>query len=646
MGSRKRGVCFALAACLFVACGSDGDDVPLDVEGLWAWTIMNFGCTVPPGILTEAQEFLMDQSGDAVTASFTDSQGNTCTISATYRNGVLDGLLTIRTPQNRIIECDLRLLGLIDGAGVVMLDGPVEIMADSDGQCVAAVAETWMMEEEVEPEPVFTECPPVDLVFLMDTSGSMDDEADALCEQLEGVLARLEALGLEDTRVFRWGISEDADAPEHVEDGNFTCLEDNPRDIFPGAVVPGSNPPRMIESTENEGDEDWGPATAIVAHFGSQGRNPTFQWREGAIKIIVPISDEDPSLGDNRPQENDDEDATQQIDLAIAACIDNGVIVSPLIGNDAEVITAELGRKLAEQTGGIAFRTTDPELDIGQLIFDIVFVACGGTLPPPPQPGDAGPTELVAISGEGVLYGFNRQTGEDTALGSTTVDLGEGSGPLNNVNSMIFNERIGVLFAFRDDEEVQIPNTDESMFVPSFCASIAGSGATTLIGEVNGPFLGAAQRRSNLDIFTIDQDDDISFVNNETCVSTDYSDDIDSIAEEGNALTFVGNNLYLASGTVLWMLDTFSGNPTFVTGLSISSDGEPTSDGFEVVSMTTWPADNTVYVLVRDLQSGNTSIGTLNIQSGGIDVLRETSTPMDGLCWVPAGYFSSLNVPD
>ena len=69
------------------------------------------------------------------------------------------------------------------------------------------------------------------------------------------------------------------------------------REVFNDAIVPGTVD-RRIFLPDQEGDEDWGPSTAILAHFGSGGRDPDFQWRPDAIKIIVPISDEGPSQGD------------------------------------------------------------------------------------------------------------------------------------------------------------------------------------------------------------------------------------------------------------------------------------------------------------------------------------------------------------
>lgn len=43
---------------------------------------------------------------------------------------------------------------------------------------------------------LFLICPVLDLVFVMDTSGSMEDEADALCDSVAGIQDDLEAEGI------------------------------------------------------------------------------------------------------------------------------------------------------------------------------------------------------------------------------------------------------------------------------------------------------------------------------------------------------------------------------------------------------------------------------------------------------------------
>ena len=76
-----------------------------------------------------------------------------------------------------------------------------------------------------DPTPV---CPPLDVVFVMDTSGSMTDEAAALCGDIAQVVADLDVLGITVHPNFL-GISE-------TPGGAFACLADDVLTMLGGEV--------------------------------------------------------------------------------------------------------------------------------------------------------------------------------------------------------------------------------------------------------------------------------------------------------------------------------------------------------------------------------------------------------------------------
>ncbi|MCH8146690.1 MAG: hypothetical protein IH987_01675 [Planctomycetes bacterium] len=194
--------------------------------------------------------------------------------------------------------------------------------------------------------------PPVDLVFIMDTSGSMDDEARALCCDLESAILNLGLAGFDITTTLL-GITENPG-------GDFACLESNVRDEF-GDVVPGTPPPCC---TTLGNLEDWGPATAIVA--------ANFPWVEEAIRIIVPVSDEGPRNGNTCFDPGSDRDS---ITHAISICQENSVIASPITGTGSNSCVITLATDLADGTGGTMFESNDPEADLAGAIIEIVLAA-------------------------------------------------------------------------------------------------------------------------------------------------------------------------------------------------------------------------------------------------------------------------------
>ena len=195
-------------------------------------------------------------------------------------------------------------------------------------------------------------CPPLDVVFVMDTSGTMSDEAAALCANIASVVGELAAQGVEVRPTFL-GISE-------TPGGAFGCLTDTVSNML-GDAVPG-NPPCCPSLGNNE---DWADATAIVA--------ANFAWASDAVRVIVPLSDEGPRSGDPCNDPGDDRDAvTNAINIAVA----NSVFVAPVTGTGSGPCVLRLAGDLAAGTGGTTFASTNPSADLAEAIRGIAVEVC------------------------------------------------------------------------------------------------------------------------------------------------------------------------------------------------------------------------------------------------------------------------------
>jgi|GEM_PF-5867588 len=181
----------------------------------------------------------------------------------------------------------------------------------------------------------------VDVVFVMDTSQSMNDEFDALCVNIGQVVANLASQG---TTVHYeiLGITQ-----------NKLCATDNVANRFPNATA---NTP-----------EDWGPAVADVA--------ANYPWREGYTRLIIPMSDEGPADGDPTADPGADRDAIQ---AAIEIAQARQVIISPVLGTFISedpgnwAVIQRLAADLAQATGGQVFRSTDPASNLAEGISNLI----------------------------------------------------------------------------------------------------------------------------------------------------------------------------------------------------------------------------------------------------------------------------------
>ncbi len=194
-------------------------------------------------------------------------------------------------------------------------------------------------------------CPPVDVVFVMDTSGSMNDEGAALCNSINQVVADLLSQGIQVNATFL-GITS----------ASYSCLQGTVAGTL-GTTVPGA--PACCPTLGNS--EDWGPATAIIAQ--------NFGWLQGAVRVIVPISDEGPRNGNPC---NADDSASIQNAIAIANA--NNVICSPITGSmwsaSDEACILSNASDLASGTGGMNFLSSNPSQDLAAMISTLLTAAC------------------------------------------------------------------------------------------------------------------------------------------------------------------------------------------------------------------------------------------------------------------------------
>jgi RHS repeat-associated protein len=179
-------------------------------------------------------------------------------------------------------------------------------------------------------------CKSLDVVFVFDTSPSMNDDTELVCSLAAQLIGSLAERGIPVNANY-WGISD--------KQGNPCASSWVSQEL--GTLLPGA-PPAQFSSvlTCDAGglpSENWAIATALVAS--------AYPWEEGAVRLVVPASDEGAYCGD--PTTALDLSA---IEFATAVALDNATVVSPLVpatAPDPIVAQAEL---LAVPTSGISVR--------------------------------------------------------------------------------------------------------------------------------------------------------------------------------------------------------------------------------------------------------------------------------------------------
>ena len=193
----------------------------------------------------------------------------------------------------------------------------------------------------------------VQVIFALDTSGSMRPEGEAICTQIDAVVSALadeginlsyEVLGITDQNLF-----------------GFSCVSESVAGKL-GSAVPGR--PNACGPTLNH-LESWASAAAVVAK--------EYPWAPGYGRVVIPVSDEGPCRG-NPPCDGADREAVENaIQVATAA----GTVVSPMLGDGASECATRHAAALANGTGGSVFPFDQATGDVVDDIAGLVKQACG-----------------------------------------------------------------------------------------------------------------------------------------------------------------------------------------------------------------------------------------------------------------------------
>lgn len=213
----------------------------------------------------------------------------------------------------------------------------------------------------------FTCEPPTEVVFIVDTSGSMRDEAQALCEGIAdleqefadgGISLITHVLGITDTG----------------EGESFSCLSGDVVSLL-GGDVPGDPLTPCAFPNGLSSFESWGPATAIVA--------ARFPWQMGRTKYIFPLSDEGPCNGSRPDGCNDPGDDRDSVENAAIQALDHGVVVSPITGTGSSGCTISLADLLALSTFGQSAHLKDARMELIPAVRSALLQYCVPNPTPP-----------------------------------------------------------------------------------------------------------------------------------------------------------------------------------------------------------------------------------------------------------------------
>ena len=223
----------------------------------------------------------------------------------------------------------------------------------------------------------------VDVVFLLDTSPDMAPHFGDACTQILYSVWGLSGAGY-DVNPKVLGISQTAG-----------CASENVASLFPGGAV--NNPAA------------WGAGVMEVA-----GRN---DWRPGATRLIVPVTNRGPAGGATVQDPGADRDA---VNASIAAAQLNHVAVAPLImppyDETQRAAIVGLASDLAANTGGRVYQYGDPSVTIYYDLPSVVkTVACA------PRLSGVSPSCGVTDQTTLTLFGENLAAGAQFYVGSALV---------------------------------------------------------------------------------------------------------------------------------------------------------------------------------------------------------------------------------
>lgn len=235
-----------------------------------------------------------------------------------------------------------------------------------------------------------------EIVFAMDTSGSMSDEFDVLCERIDEVASGLKAKGINVIpKIF--GIYDMQYCTEYT--------------VYQTIVDSGGDP--LVNHSE-----DWGPAITDLANH--------YPWTPNYYRVVIPMSDE---AADNGSPWGADDD--QAISEAINAA-KNSVIVIPIVCSGYDEKIAIEADSIGFQTGGTYFTSEAPAEDLIQGIIDAITNAVGGIIATDVWPycyiDDAwenpDETDIYKLKGDIVQLACQINNNTDDYNGNINVTLG------------------------------------------------------------------------------------------------------------------------------------------------------------------------------------------------------------------------------
>lgn len=210
---------------------------------------------------------------------------------------------------------------------------------------------------------------PVDLVVVIDTSNSMNDEATDLSAAADAAIQDAEKSCPSDLRVSWFGV-----------EGTWpnTKFTQSIRDYLLGLGVPEADiVGPVLDSLPQQGAQEDG-ASAIM------DLSDHFDWRPGASRAIFYLGDE--ALSGGNPQNADDVTAATS---AIAVAQAKGVTVFTYAGTDIAPDTLSEYARVASETGGQSFVAPASNLGGFQAILEQVICNSAG--------GGCGPVEVPMI---------------------------------------------------------------------------------------------------------------------------------------------------------------------------------------------------------------------------------------------------------
>ena len=350
----------------------------------------------------------------AVRQLFPHSERSKVTIATCAANRPADALDLARNRRAEIYAPGLirvsALLTVNDGNGEAMLPGVPDEALLSNVSVQVTDGERPVHDIRVDYRgDTLERVRAVDVAVIVDTSGSMEKELPEIPGQIDEIRRSWNAAGL-DTRVTVYHLRSKCTDRPHPDADSIDLCETTYRGQrkYPGH------------------EEDWGPGTTRVAQ--------AHPWRENALRIIIPISDELPYEGTTAGEPSGAGSPHERsIEEAIAAARANHVIVFPLNGDYEMAERADLVenymQRLAEATGGIHqyYRNSDglpapmaTVLDWISSSYLVSYVLEG------PQPGPR--KSEISIRATVATKNGPRPIASNTSV-AYTLDLGQGSVP-------------------------------------------------------------------------------------------------------------------------------------------------------------------------------------------------------------------------